>query len=187
MSEIRRYLAERNDANRLYRALNRRVEQTPREKFDAYDQEKWEHTYFDEETGGFVVTDRERITEGNKSKNNKDVFKNEEEICKFFAKKGFRIEHLAEPRGEKAPDAKIIRGSHGLITVDGKLAEIKNTRSKSNIEHYAEYAKKKGAKIIIFRFTERNSELESAAHKLGRMNIIHGYYYYAGDNSYVEF
>lgn len=187
MSELRKYIySESDNVSRLYRANNRRIEPTAREKFDSYG-DQWEKTYFDEKSGGFVVTEKGRIEDGNKSGRNKDVFDREEEVCRFFAEKGFQVEHIAEPEKIKAPDARIVRGKHSLIRINGELAEIKDTRSVTNVVGYGTDAvSKKKAKVVIFRFTERNPELVNKVYELARKNI-HGFYYFLGDNQYKEF
>lgn len=155
--------------------------------FDAYDPDKWEKTAFYPKTGGYLVTERERIAEGKKSNNNRGVFEAEQEVCKFFASKGFRIEHISEPHGIKAPDARLVKGKHSLIKVNGILAEIKTTKSVGNLVKYGtEAVNKKGAEMMIYRLTDRNPALLDAIYELARKGV-HGYYYHNGDKNYREF
>ena len=169
------------------RAEGRRVPQTSRQAYDSFDTGFWEHTYFNGETGGYVVTDRRRITQGDKNKQTREVFNNEQEILKFFADKGFRVEHLSEPpRGMKSPDARMSKGN-SVARLDGELVEIKNTKSVSNVVKYGtEAVHEKGAQKVVYRFTERNPELVDKIHELARKGI-HGYYYFSGDKDYVGF
>ena len=179
MSEIRRYLAERNDANRLYRALNRRVEQTPREKFDAYDQEKWEHTYFDEETGGFVVTDKIRIAQGKKER---DKFEKEMRAIRFFASHGLQIEYLEDK--PSTYDVNVV--GKARFTVNGHKADLKSTKSGNNIVDYAKHAvRDQGADFVLIEFQTHHKKISEAISEMKR-NHIKGYYYFMGEDTMYE-
>ena len=185
MSELRKYIfAENGNASRLYRANNRRVEPTAREKFNSYG-ESWEKTAYYPETEGYLVTEIGRIVEGNKNKQNRSVFDKEQEILKYFAERGFRVEHLSEPKGRKAPDARMSK--KGMALVDGELVEIKSTKSVGHVVDYGtEAIHEKGAQKMIYCFTERNKKLIDKIHELARKNI-HGYYYFSGDEDYKVF
>lgn len=76
--------------------------------FYSYDS-CWERTYYNDETGGYVVTSLMRISEGIKSKNNYSIFLKEQLMCLKLASFGFQIEHLYEYPGISSPDIALHR------------------------------------------------------------------------------
>ena len=102
------------------RVVVAREDETPnyaaRQKFSAYDTSKWEHTYYNDKTGGFLVTDRRRITIGQMNKQEKYKFKKEQWMSEQFADFGFQIEHLAEEPGISSHDTNVVSfGRHILL------------------------------------------------------------------------
>ena len=52
-----------------------------RAKYNSYNTNEWEKSYFDENTGGFIVIENVRITQSQKSKNEKEKFEKECGMC----------------------------------------------------------------------------------------------------------
>ena len=166
------------------RIENRRV-QSSKEKFDGYNTSKWEHTYFNKETGGYVVTEIERITEGHKTKNNKITFDKEQEMSRNYANWGFQIEHLNEPRGEKSPDVRVNRIGTRL-RVNGLPGDLKRLDSVDKVYKRAKEAIiEKKAKIVLFEFTfdKESSNLRGELAKIRKKGWM-AYYYFSGENTY---
>ncbi|MCD8386271.1 MAG: hypothetical protein LUD17_05195 [Bacteroidales bacterium] len=112
-------------------------------EFRAYSRE-WEKTYFDHETGGYVVTHKDRIKSGKQSDNEWEKFMKEQDMAQDLAQQGHKVAHLSDlgrPKGQTYD-----------ILYDGKPADLKSVSSHNNIERYARHAlRDQGAKIVIFR------------------------------------
>ena len=116
-------------------------------EFRAYSRD-WEKTYFDHDTGGFVVTDKDRIASGQVSPNEKEKFIKEQEMCKDLAMAGHHIEHLSDKDRPK--------GQTYDIHYDGTRADLKSVGSHNNIEKYVRHAvKDQGAKTVIVRVEDK--------------------------------
>ncbi|MBD5192698.1 MAG: hypothetical protein HDS58_01580 [Barnesiella sp.] len=145
-------------------------------EFRAYSRD-WEKTYFDHETGGFVVTHRDRIETGQRSKQEREKFDKEQTMATDLATLGHKIEHLSDinRRPKKTYD----------VTFDGTPAEFKSVGSHNNVKDYIKHAvMDQGAKAIIVRienkanFSKVLSEMTKAK-KYGRPI----YYYLQSDIS----
>ena len=153
--------------------------------FHSYDS-SWERTFFDERTGGFLVTSLMRIGEAFKSKNNRLVFLKERQMCIKLATFGFQVEHLYEIPGLSSPDIGIRRhGSYAKIR--GKTAELKQLSSSNRVYKEginARYRKK--ADLLIIEFTKQAPKI---AREIGRLSDkgIHGYYFFSDDKCYTSF
>lgn len=113
---------------------------------ERYPIDKWEHSYVDA-SGGYVVTERERIEEGKKSKQERDVFVKEQTMAKDLAKMGHHIEHLAEHNRPK--------NDRYDTLFDGVKADLKSTKSHNNIAKYGKKAfRDQGADMVVFRLEE---------------------------------
>ena len=152
--------------------------------FVSYDS-CWERTFFDEITGGFLVTQLARKYKP-MSKNDRETFRKEQEMGIKFASFGFQIEHLNEIPGQSSPDASIRR--HGTtIRVNGKTADFKRLTSDNNIYREGKDARyKKKADLVMFEFTGRFGGIQRALYKLSLIGI-RGYYYYTGGKRYYSF
>lgn len=112
-------------------------------EFRAYSRD-WEKTYFDHQTGGFVVTHKERIESGDKSNEERRIFRIEQEMAREMAELGHKIEHLSDQNRPK--------GKTYDINFDGKPAEFKNLTTVGNIQKRIVHAvNNQGAKVVIAR------------------------------------
>lgn len=113
---------------------------------EQYPIDKWEHSYVDA-SGGYVVTEQERIAEGMINKQGQEVYRKEQAIAKDLAAMGHHIEHLAEknrPVGERYD-----------TLFDGVKADLKSTRSHNNIAKYGKKAfREQGADMVVYRLEE---------------------------------
>ncbi|MBD5281980.1 MAG: hypothetical protein HDS33_03015 [Bacteroides sp.] len=141
-------------------------------EFRAFSRD-WEKTYFDHDTGGFVVTHHDRIESGNRNKQSKEVFEKEQEMCHDLAEQGHRLEHRSDKDRAK--------GDTYDVMYDGRKADLKSTKSHNNIEGYAEHAfRDQGAKVVIYRIEpgaqkdKVQKALNSAKNKYGQTIL---YYY----------
>ena len=118
---------------------------------ERYPIDKWEHSYVDT-SGGYVVTERERIEEGKKSKQERGVFIKEQTIAKDLAKMGHHIEHLAEHNRPK--------NNRYDTLFDGVKADLKSTKSHNNIAKYGKKAfRDQGADMVVFRLEDRAADM----------------------------
>lgn len=113
---------------------------------ERYPIEKWEHSYV-HASGGYVVTEQERIAEGKINKQEQEVYRKEQAIAKDLARMGHHIEHLAEnnrPVGERYD-----------TLFDGVKADFKSTRSHNNIAKYGKKAfREQGADMVVYRLEQ---------------------------------
>ena len=138
-----------------------------RKKFNSFDSEKWEKTYFDEETGGFVVTEKDRISLSKKSDNEFLKYIKEKGMNVTLANNGYIIEHTNESYDIRINDIK---------------ADLKKTAGSGNIEKYAKKAiREQGAEKVVFEFENNLKEIHTKLLKLNRDYGIHGYYYFSSN------
>ena len=153
--------------------------------FYSYDS-GWERTFFDERTGGFVVTELARKYK-TMSKHDLETFLKEQRMAMRFASFGFQIEHLNEMPGISSPDAYVRKHGGESLTVKGHLADFKSTKSANNIVEYAKHAvRDQGADFLLIEFLSHDVRIPSAIRSM-ISNKIHGYYYYWDDNKYRSF
>ena len=112
-------------------------------KYDTYDKKKYKHDYFDKKTGGYLVVEKERITQSLINKQEKDKYKKERDMCLTLAKNGYAVEYLKDK--PKSYD----------IHLNGIKADLKKTASHNNMLDYAKKAVyKQGAEMVVFEFSE---------------------------------
>lgn len=152
--------------------------------FYAYGSE-WERTFFDEKTGGFLVTELSRKYRP-MSKNDKETFLKEQEMAIQYASFGFQIEHLNEIPGFSSPDARIKRLGISLI-VNGRTADFKRLSSGNNIYKEGKDVRfKKKADLVLFEFTSHFDGIKRALEKLSDKRI-QGYFFYSAEKKYYAF
>lgn len=118
---------------------------------ERYPADKWEYTYTDP-SGGYVVTELERIEEGKKGKQELGVFVKEQTMARDLAKMGHHIEHLAE---HNRPS----KDRYDTL-FDGVKADFKSTRSHNNIAKYGKKAfRKQGADMVVYRLEQRAEDM----------------------------
>lgn len=149
-------------------------------EFRAYSRD-WENTYFSHETGGYVVTDKDRIKSSKSSPNEEVKYKKEREMSIDLAEQGHKIEHLSDKNRKK-------RDTYDIL-FDGSKTDLKSTSSHNNIEKYVRHAvRDQGANVVIIRIengADRGkvlSALKSAKRKYGRRIV----YYYQSDKTIRE-
>ncbi len=113
---------------------------------EQYPTDKWEHSYIDA-SGGYIVTEHERIAESQVSKQELGVYRKEQDMARDLAKQGHKIVHLAEhnrPVGDRYD-----------TLFDGVKADFKSTRSHNNIAKYGKKAfREQGADMVVYRLEE---------------------------------
>ena len=150
-----------------------------RREYLALPETDWRKDYFDEATGGYVVSSWERIIEAKKSNQERKKFDREHQICMNYARDGHKIKHLPD---KKRND----RGTYDTI-FDGYKADLKKTKSTNNIIKYASRAtKKQGAQIILFEFEQWNNKFRDLVDELIRKGY-HGRYYVTGERTTHQF
>jgi hypothetical protein len=113
---------------------------------EQYPTDKWEHSYIDA-SGGYVVTEHERIAESQVSKQELGVYRKEQDMARDLAKMGHQIEHLAENNRPK--------GDRYDTLFDGVKADFKSTKSNNNIAKYGKKAfREQGADMVVYRLEE---------------------------------
>ncbi len=116
------------------------------ERITKYDENKWERSYVSPQDNGFVVTQKERIAEAEKSTNEGNKYKKEKRMTEVLANNGYDVEYL---RGENRPS-----GQTYDILMNGIKADLKCINGGAgNIVKYASKAfKKQGADAVVFEF-----------------------------------
>ncbi len=153
--------------------------ESSRREYDALPSSEWRKDYFNEENGGYLVTNWKRIAAAQKSNQEKTKFEREHGMCLSYAKEGHRIKHLPDKKesGE---------GTYDTI-FDNLKADLKKTKSTNNIIKYASRAtRKQGAEIIIFEFEIWNSEFRNLIDELIRKGY-HGWYRITGAHNSHQF
>jgi hypothetical protein len=113
---------------------------------EQYPTDKWEHSYIDA-SGGYIVTEHERIAESQESKQALGVYRKEQDMARDLAKMGHQIEHLGENNRPK--------GDRYDTLFDGVKADLKSTRSHNNIAKYGKKAfREQGADMVVYRLEE---------------------------------
>ena len=113
---------------------------------EQYPTDKWEHSYIDA-SGGYIVTEHERISESQVSKQALGVYRKEQDMARDLAKMGHQIEHLAENNRPK--------GDRYDTLFDGVKADFKSTKSNNNITKYGKKAfREQGADMVVYRLEE---------------------------------
>lgn len=160
-----------------------------RRKYLSYSKERWEHTYYNPSSSGYVVTELGRIAFGQKNKQEKAKFDKEQRMCRKYADFGFQIEHLSENPGIPTHDVNVVNASSlsSIVLVNGQKGDLKSLSSGNNVyRHGMEAIKKQGAEIVLFEFTARSAQIRSELNKLSRKNV-HGFYYFMGEDRYYSF
>ena len=136
-----------------------------RAQYNSYDKE-WEKSYFDENTGGFIVTKKIRIAQSHRSKNEEVKFKKEYRMCEVLANNGNAIEYLKDKKGSYD------------IHLNGVKADLKKTGSHNNIVNYAKEAiREQGAEMVIFEFEKETENIYAEIIVLQRKGIRGKYYF----------
>lgn len=145
---------------------------------EQYPTDKWEHSYIDA-SGGYVVTEHERIAESQVSKQELGVYRKEQDMARDLAKQGHKIVHLAEhnrPVGDRYD-----------TLFDGVKADFKSTKSHNNIVKYGEKAlEEQGADMVIFRLEEHTSKMYWELQKLKKKFPNNDILYYYEDEQIVS-
>ena len=148
-----------------------------RNKYNLYDSNKWEKAYFDENSGGFLVVDKQRLAHSTLNKNEKTKFLKEFNMSLVLTKNGYEVELLKEISRIPSPDAKI----------NGILAEFKSLSSHNNIVKEAKDAvRKKGAKIVVFEFEHETEKIYKQILILQKKSI-HGKYFFTNKEKVYDF
>lgn len=157
-------------------------------RFMDYDERVWQKTLFNQETGGYVVTELSRIPKENANQNVKDVFEKEQGMCRDLAGFGFGVRHLYEAPGIGSADIDIPSGRHSIVQINGKTADLKALKNSNNIRKQAidTFEIKKKADLIVFKFGEHDRKIPHEIEKLSKKGW-HGIYYYAGENTRYDF
>ena len=127
---------------------------------DKYDKKTWEHTYIAEK--GYVVTHKERLAEANLSRQEKEKYAKELEMCKIIANNGHIVEHLAD-----------MNRSDGY-TYDTKVDNIPTdlkciTGGVGNMVKYAKHAiREQGADVVLFEIPSHEQKYYDALNEIKR-------------------
>ncbi len=138
-------------------------------KYKSYDNKEWKKEYFNKKHGGYIVVHKGRIEKSQKSKNEKEKFNKEMQMCLTYAKAGYTIEVLDEQKRVASCDVKF----------NNILADLKKTKSHNNIVKYAKKAVfKQGAEVLLFEFEQETDEIHLELNKLYQKHNIKAYYFF---------
>lgn len=133
---------------------------------------EWQKDYFNKTNGGYLVSNKNRITKSKINKQETEKFKKEFSMSKVFAQAGHRIELLDEISGISSPDA----------LFNGLKADLKSISSHNNvIKHCVKAIKKQNADIVLIEFTNETKEIHEVILELKRKRF-QVYYYFKGEN-----
>jgi hypothetical protein len=128
--------------------------------FNKFNKDRWQKEYFDKESGGFVVIDRQRIEQSKKSKNERAKYEKELSMSMTLAKNGYQVEYLQD------------KPNSYDIYINGIKADLKKVSSATNIVRYAKKAiREQGASAVIFEFDKMNNEIHNELYKLKKKSI----------------
>jgi len=148
---------------------------TIRAEYDAHHTDLWQHDYFNSINGGYLLIDKQRIKQGNVSKQEKGKYKKEYDMCLNLAQNGHKI--------------KLLNLAFGFdIFLDDISADLKKTAGSGNIVKYAKKAiNKQGAYLVVFEFDKESSNIYSQIKRLSLMGIRGKYYFTGKKNSIHDF
>lgn len=166
------------DCGQVRKVIDQQSVTKAKVKYESYNPDTHEKTFFDKHTGGYVVTERERIAASKTNKQAAAIYKKEKDMCIVFAKGGNRIVHLHERPGISSTD----------VTCNGMKADLKRTGSPDQIVKHAKYAiRKQGAKMVLFQFDRLNAKMATAIKELQDLKI-HGKYFITGkEDKIIDF
>lgn len=145
-----------------------------KKEYDAIDK-SFKKEFFNNETGGYLVIDKQRISKSKINKNETSKFLKEKNISTVYANFGLKIKMLDEVPGVSSSD----------VLADGVLADLKQTSSHNNILKYVKKAnKKQGAKIVLFEFTKETPEILKEIENLKKLKSK-AMYYFTGKESVI--
>jgi len=134
-------------------------------KFDSYGSE-YVREYFNNDNGGFLVVDKQRIAQGKINKQEQKKYDKEHSMCMTLAQNGNRIEYL-----------KMTDGSFDIY-LNEVSADLKKTSTHNNMVHYAKKATcVQGANIVVFEFEKNSKKIQEELDKLKRDGIKVTYYF----------
>lgn len=117
-----------------------------------YPKEQWEHTYTNPTNGGYVVTDKQRIREGQRNSNEREIFDKEASICKVLANLGHKIQHL--PGEDREPNQTFD------VLLDGIPTELKSFRGSGAMVRQIKHAlEEQGAVLVVVRLENDSNKL----------------------------
>lgn len=166
------------DCKPVDKVIDQRIITKAKQEYEAYNPDVYEKTFFDTTTGGYVVTEKQRLAAAKTNKQETAKYKKEKDMCLVFAKGGNKIVHLSE----------VARISSADVTCDGMKADLKRTESANNMIDYAKHARKsQGAKLVLFQFDNWNAKKASALKDIAKLKI-HGKYFITGkEDEIIDF
>jgi hypothetical protein len=143
-------------------------------KYNSYGDD-WLCNYFNHDNGGYLVVDRQRIEQSKKSKQEKEKYNKEYDMCLTLAQSGYKVEYL-----------QIIEGSFDIY-INGIAADLKKTVSHNNILDYAKKAiYRQGAKLVIFEFEQETIHIKEELKILKSKGISVKYYFSNNANNVID-
>ena len=145
-----------------------------------YDPEIWEETYISKDDTGFVVTQKTRIKEAQKSNTERQKFEKELRMCKVLADNGHEVEYL---QGVNRP-----AGQTYDIRIDSIKADLKCiTGGAGNIVKYASKAlKKQGGEAVVFELPSHDADYYDQITEARRKYKGHIFFYFTDDKTLRE-
>ncbi|MEG1998564.1 MAG: phage minor head protein, partial [Bacteroidales bacterium] len=152
------------------KAIEQHITTNAKQEYDAYNPDAYKKIYFCKETGGYVVTENERLVSAKVNKQESAKYAKEKAMCITFAKAGNKIVHLGE----------VARISSADVLCNGIKADLKRTDSYQNIVKYSKHAtRQQGAKIVLFQFDKWDAKFAKEVKNLIGEKV-HGKYFITG-------
>jgi hypothetical protein len=143
-------------------------------EYEGYNENQWRKDYFNENNGGYLVIDNDRIAYGKQNKQEQAKFNKEYAMCLTLAKAGYKIEYL-----------KLTEGKYD-IHLDRIPADLKKTASANNMIKYAKKATRdQGAEIVVFEFEKMTGRIHDQLNWL-KSSDIKVKYFITGNNEVID-
>lgn len=137
---------------------------------------EWLKDYFNGQNGGFLATHQQRKAAAEVSKNERQKYEKEVEMCLTFARSGYRVKHQDERPGTSSPD----------VVIDGMKADLKRVSSHNNVVKYARKAvEKQGAECVLFQIDEMTEQMRNELDALKRRKIK-ALYFVTGEKNKIH-
>jgi hypothetical protein len=177
---------EKRNGGTIIGTANRAVIEDSLIEFNSYDENVWEKTMFNTETGGYVVTELRRIPPI-RLKRLRATFNKEQDMCYDLAGFGFGVKHIYERNNKADPDINLTRGMHSIVEINGIKADLKSLRTSNNIRREAKdvFESGKGC-FVVFQFEQHDRRIPFEIYKLSKKGW-HGLYYYADEKKRHDF
>lgn len=147
-------------------------------RFNSFNNDEWERSYFSEKANGFVVTERRRLAEAEASASERRKFEKEYGMTKVAADNGFFVEFL-HGVGRQSGETYDVR-------MNSVPADLKSTNSVGNVVKYiAKAHNKQGAESVLLELDGPHRPFMEKLNEAKRKYGIAIFFYFK-DDTYIR-